>query len=718
MQAADLPFTRDLVLIGGGHTHALVLKRWGMSPLPGTRVTIVNPEATAPYSGMLPGHLAGHYKREALDIDLVKLARFAGARIIIDRAVALDPLARRVSLASGTQIGFDTASIDVGVTSGMPDVIGFADHAVPAKPLGPFASRWRAFLDQDGPSDVAIIGGGVAGVEIAMACAHALRQRDRPAKVHLVEHSVALSTLPDRSVRRLRKAMRDQGVTLHENTKIQRVTEEGLETDSGLMPARFVCGAAGARPHPWLNDTGLSLKNGFIEIAQTLESSEKDVFATGDCAHMVASPRPKAGVYAVRQAPILFDNLRASLSGQRPSRQYHPQADYLKLISLGEKAALGDRYGITCSGPWVWRLKNRIDQKFMNKFRDLPALSTPEIPRNHAAGLDDLLKGKPLCGGCGAKVGQPALRAALAGPYGTDALPGDDAAVIEIGNTQTVLSTDHLREMVRDPIAMTKIVAHHALGDIWAMGATPRAATANLVIRQASSRIATRVLEEIMTAAREVMRDAGAEIVGGHSSQGAEMTIGFTLLGTCERTPITLAGARSGDRILLTKSIGSGLIMAAEMQGLAQGDWVAQALSRMTQSQRAASNILRHAHAMTDVTGFGLLGHLHNICVNSQVNARIVLHAVPLMTGALNLAETGLRASLHDTNRMIMPELPKDALHDLLFDPQTAGGLLATVSADDAPEVLERLIDAGYEAADIGEITSAATQQRPQISIV
>ncbi|MBP0481394.1 selenide, water dikinase SelD [Sagittula salina] len=697
----DWPFTRDLLLIGGGHTHAIVLKRWGMTPLPGTRVTVINPEPTAPYSGMLPGHLAGHYSRDALDIDLVRLARFAGARLLIDRATGLDPIARAVTLASGRRIDFDTASIDIGITSEMPQLPGFAQYAVPAKPLGRFASAWRAYLDQTGPAQVAVIGGGVAGAEIAMAFAHAMRARGRPAQVHIVESGRVLAALPERAAQRLRSALETQRVTLHEHTNVTEVTAEGLHTDKGAIPARFVCGATGARPQDWLQNSDLALHEGFVEVGPTLETSTPGIFAVGDCAHMVSTPRPKAGVYAVRQAPVLYDNLRASLAGRSPRRRYVPQSNYLKLISLGEKAALGDRFGWSFSGGWVWRCKDRIDQTFMKKFSDLPAMERPAAPKEHAEGLDDLLRGKPLCGGCGAKVGQPALIAALQAGSG-DAMPGDDAAVVSIDGAQLVLSTDHLRESLLDPIAMTEIAAHHALGDIWAMGGRPKAATANLVIRQASGRIATRILREIMEAGRAVMEDAGAEIVGGHSSQGAETTIGFTVLGRCDRAPITLKGARPGDRLILTKPIGSGLIMAAEMMGQAQGAWVAQALRLMTVSQRRASEILSGAHAMTDVTGFGLLGHLHNICMNSGSGAELWLDAVPVMTGAHALAESGLRASLHGENRLVMPELPQDARHDLLFDPQTAGGLLAAVPPGDT---LQRLIDAGYPAAEIGEVT-------------
>ena len=143
----NIPFTRDLVLIGGGHTHALVLRKWGMDPLPGVRVTVINPGPTAPYSGMLPGFVAGHYTRDELDIDLVRLCRFAGARLISGFADGIDVVNRAITVAGRSPIAFDVASVDVGITSSMPDLPGFATGAVPAKPLGAFATRWDAFRE-------------------------------------------------------------------------------------------------------------------------------------------------------------------------------------------------------------------------------------------------------------------------------------------------------------------------------------------------------------------------------------------------------------------------------------------------------------------------------------------------------------------------------------------------------------------------------------------
>lgn len=705
----SVPLTRDLVLIGGGHTHALVLRMWGMKPLAGVRLTLINPGPTAPYSGMLPGLLAGHYDRKSLEIDLVALAQFAGARLVLGAAHEINPQARVVRVAGRPPIAYDVASVDIGITSDMPDMEGFAQNAVPAKPLAPFAERWQAFVDGPASSGAAVIGGGVAGAEIAMAMAHALRGRGRDEPVRIVDRSTALSAVNPVGQAKLRRALRAAGVEIIEQTQVARVTPEGLETADGRqIGAAFVCGAAGAQAQAWLADSGLTTVRGFLAVSETLQTSDPAIFAAGDCAELTHAPRPKAGVYAVRAAPVLFGNLQAALSG-RPLRGYQPQRDYLKLISLGHKSALAERFGTAFVGPLLWRWKDQIDRSFMAKFSKLPVMKPSPLPALVADGVREAVGNKPMCGGCGAKVGRGALRDALATlPQTTrpdiESIAGDDAAVIVTAGQRQVMTTDHLRAFWADPVVMTRIAAVHALGDVWAMGAAPQATTASLILPRMSPELQQRTMAEVMQAARSVMEPAGAAIVGGHSSMGDEFTVGFTVTGLCARPPITLAGAKDGDAILLTKPVGSGVIMAAAMAGEVDGAIVAAALDQMQTGQDRASQILTTAHAMTDLTGFGLAGHIAGICEASGLGATIDLGAVPLMDGAEELANNGVRSTLYDDNRAGAGPVfgATGPRAELLFDPQTAGGLLAAVAPQEADRLLAELRAAGYPAARIG----------------
>jgi selenide,water dikinase len=532
-------------------------------------------------------------------------------------------------------------------------------------------------------------------------------------QVTLIDNADALSALGSKARKRVRDAMLALDVTLIENTGVATIQDDHLMLSDGRrIPTWFTTGTAGARAQGWLAKTGLVLEDGFVAVGPTLQSSDGAVFAAGDCAHLTETPRPKAGVFAVREAPVLYHNLRAALTGD-PLRRYRPQRDYLKLISLGGKTALAEKFGTVFAGPVMWRWKDRIDQKFMDQFRDLPAMQPPALPALRTLGMEQALGNKPLCGGCGAKVGRTTLRGALAALPKSErddirSLPGDDAALLLTGGARQVMTSDHLRSFTDDPALMTRIAAIHALGDIWAMGAAPQAATATVILPRLSSALQDRNLSEIMTVADQVMRAAGAEIVGGHTSSGDELTNGFTITGLCTDEPITLGGGQAGDALILTKPLGSGVLMAAEMAGLAQGAWVLNAFDQMIQPQSEASRILSGAHAMTDVTGFGLAGHLAGICEASGVGARLDLTQIPVMQGAVEMAAAGVRSSLFEDNRSLVPDLSDTGKAALLFDPQTAGGLLAAVPEDQADALVARLCKAGYPAARIGVLVKGA----------
>ncbi|MFN3936571.1 MAG: selenide, water dikinase SelD [Gemmobacter sp.] len=722
---ADLPLTRDLVLVGGGHAHALVLLRWIMRPMVGARLTLINPDPTAPYTGMLPGHVAGHYPREALEIDLVALCLRAGARFVRGSATAIDRKARLVTVSGRPPVGYDVLSLDVGITAGMPQLPGFETHAHAAKPLGPFADSWATFVEavrtaRMAPT-VAVIGGGVAGVELALAMAWRLRSVGARPEVRLVENGPRiLRDLGERAARRLAWQLASAGIEVLAGAETRRITAAGLElADGRTVPARFVAGAAGATPHPWLADTGLALDRGFVRVGPTLQSeTDARIFAVGDCASLVHAPRPKAGVFAVRAAPILDRNLRIALAesgaGMIPFR---PQRDYLKLISTGRRAAVGEKFGLVLSGARIWRLKDRIDRRFMDRFRALPPMPAPARPAaaaaDAAAGLD-----RPFCAGCGSKVGGGVLARVLDGlppPRRADVVsrPGDDAAVLDIGGARQVITVDHLRALTEDPWLMTRIAAVHALGDVWAMGAAPQAALASIVLPRMSEPLQERTLAEIMSAASEVFRAAGAEVVGGHTTMGAEMTIGFAVTGlVADGRVIGLAGAGPGDALILTKPLGTGIVLAAAMRGAAGGSVVSNLLSAMAVPQQAAARILAaRARAMTDVTGFGLAGHLGNICAASGGGAEVWLDRLPVYPGAAALAAAGHESVLAPANRRDHAARFDDpsAAPAVLFDPQTAGGLLAAVPSAEADDLLAAIRETGLaEAAIIGTVTAAA----------
>ncbi len=715
----QIPLTQDLVLIGGGHAHALVARMWGMRPLPGVRLTLVNPGPTAPYSGMLPGHIAGHYGRDELDIDLVKLARFAGARLVLGAATGLDPEAKRIDIAGRAPIHYDVASLDVGIHAEMPMIDGFEAYALGAKPLDTYAARWRDFVNRVAAGaaapDVMVIGGGVAGTELSLAMSHRLRGLGQTPRVTLIEAADSLSGFKAMALAKVHRALAAFGIEVRRGAKVTRVDPASVTLADGTrIPAALTIGAAGAFAHGWLSNSALPLTpDGFVKVGETLQvPGHPALFAVGDCAHLSASPRPKAGVFAVRAAPVLAHNLRASLSGGR-MKAFRPQKDFLKLVSLGDKTALAEKWGMALATPMLWRWKNRVDQSFMDKFRDLPRMNQPALPREVAQDVRaEAGEGaQMLCAGCGSKIapnvlGQALLDLPRAGRDDVLMGPGDDAALLAMGDTRQVLTTDHLRAFTEDPQLFARIAAIHALGDIWAMGARPQAVLTQITVPRQSEAMQARVLSEMLAAAGAVVADAGAEIVGGHSTMGAECVLGFSVTGLLTGPAITLAGAEPGDILALTRPIGTGTILAAEMQGRAQGRDVAEMLRQMAQTQGAVAEALACAHAMTDVTGFGLAGHLMAMMKASGHAAELWLDDVPLYDGALGLAEAGVRSTIQPAN---MAAAPVTGLGDpgrvaLLHDPQTAGGFLAALSPGDVAAARARVEAAGGILCEIGRV--------------
>jgi selenide,water dikinase len=335
-----------------------------------------------------------------------------------------------------------------------------------------------------------------------------------------------------------------------------------------------------------------------------------------------------------------------------------------------------------------------------------------ELPDMAANGGSDGAE-EMRCGGCAAKVPAEVLGRVMArlDPAQSDAVAiglasPDDAALLSFPGAPPLLQTvDFFRAMVSDPYLFGRIAATHALGDIYAMGGVPETALAIATLPPARPAIVEDDLFHMLKGGTEVLEAAGALLVGGHSAEGAELALGFAVTGrTRPGRLLRKGGLRPGDRLLLTKPLGTGVILAAEMRGRAAARDVGAAIAAMLQPAAAASACLaaHGATACTDVTGFGLLGHLVEMLTasgtpGSQVGARLDPEAIPALDGALALLAGGLTSSLHDANRSALAALASGAsendpaLASLLVDPQTAGGLLAGVPAERAALCLDEL---------------------------
>ena len=371
------PPPTDVVLIGGGHAHVQVLHRWITEPPVRTRLTLVVDRARAVYSGMVPGFAAGDYALHELEIDAARLARRAGAHVVLARAVAVDSAGRRITVEHGPDVRYDVASLDVGATVRGLDLPGVREHALATRPIRDWVDRLDAQVAaaierSSGPLRIVVVGGGAAGVELGFTLPP--RVRARGVEPHVTVLSDAREILPGdspRAARRIRHEAHGRGITIRTNARVVAVEPDAVCLDHERVPADLIVWATGAAPWPWLAASSLPTdEGGFVGVQPTLlVAGCDDLFAVGDCASIESAPWVrKAGVYAVREGPILDANLRARLAG-KPLREYRPQRRILSLIHLGDRRALASKWGVVAVGGWVWRWKRMVDRRFVRRYR-------------------------------------------------------------------------------------------------------------------------------------------------------------------------------------------------------------------------------------------------------------------------------------------------------------------------------------------------------------
>jgi selenide, water dikinase len=405
MQNSQHPVVKDLVLVGGGHSHIAVLKRFGMRPLPGVRLTMICRETHTPYSGMLPGLVAGHYEFDEAHIDLGPLCRFAGARLYHDEAIGLDLDAQSIHCRGRPPVKYDIVSMNIGSTPQTSGVPGADGNVVPVKPINQFISHWQSMIDRvlarNSGVRIGVVGTGAGGVEILLAVKHRLRRAllERGRTDDHIEYYLFGDTgeiLPSHNARARRafqRVLRDQRVHVLAGEAVVEVSPGRLVSAQGMeyaLDEMLWVTAAGAAS--WLAGSGLRVDGqGFIAVNDALQSiSHPSVFAAGDIASVENHPRPKSGVFAVRQGRPLADNLRRALQG-RPLLPFRPQRHFLSLITTGDKYAVASRGNWALEGRLVWRWKDWIDRRFMRRYSVLPEMTQAQQPAL-ASGLADALR--------------------------------------------------------------------------------------------------------------------------------------------------------------------------------------------------------------------------------------------------------------------------------------------------------------------------------------
>jgi selenide,water dikinase len=735
-----------------------------MNPPANAQLQVVLDRPVAVYSGMVPGFVAGDYALHELEIDVLPLARRAKAGVILSAALDLDPVRKEIALEGRPPIRFDLASIDIGSTVRGLELPGVAKHTLATRPIGRFVqsidARLEAFAATGNRPRILFIGGGAAGVELALTIDARLRRAGlEPSLAVVTSDDSLLGGASPQTRRAIAKEAAARGIESILRTRVLRADPSGVvvtgadEPEAGgevrTLTADLVIWATGAAPAEFpKNELSSGLRrdsSGFLETRETLQTAGfDDVFAVGDCAGLAQFRWvPRAGVYAVRQGPILDHNLRAALEGSSMKR-YRPQRDFLSLLNLGDRRALGSKWGFAFAGPAVFRLKDWIDRRFMERFQVLdqgghPTEKLASLGAMGGSGSGADAEEEMACGGCAAKLGAEPLSAALAklpvSPANPSVLLGLDArddvgATRDASGRTTLHNIDVIRSFCEDPWLVGRVAASNALSDLFAKGGQPRFAQAVIGLPDTDAHDVQEMLFQSLSGIRKTLDQLDVSLLGGHTTIGEELTVGLAVTGDGPEDGRLLAqaGACAGDDLLLSSGLGTGVVLAGDRMGWARGEWVAATYTMMQHTNDVAGRLALEfgAHAATDVTGFGLADHLLTLLEADDLTALIDRAAVPLLPGAALLWESGLRSTAHPPNKSAFEgrmRAARESDEAWLFDPQTAGGLLLAVPPERTADMIDAFARAGESRlVRIGHLVERSSETadnlRGQIEII
>jgi selenide,water dikinase len=680
--------TKHLVLVGGGHAHVEILRRWRMLGPRDLQLTLISPDSETLYSGMLPGLVAKHYREKDVVLDLHYNARKAGATFIRDQVVSLVPEEKKLVLKERPPLHYDVVSFDIGSRTKRPEFLPASDNILATRPFPVLLKKlslWDSEVEKKRQQIVAV-GSGAAGFELILALK--ARYRGRNCFFSLVDSKSRLSKVQLR-------ILREEGVEVLQGQEVREVKQAG----SGQLRVSFMNGefisadkllwAAGPEAHPVFG----SLKNrdGFFLVNPYLQAIDHpEIFGAGDCiAHEEHPWVERAGVYAVREAPILFQNLLVAITKAGSLKKYSPQRRFLKILNTSRGDAILDRKPFHFSAGWVWPLKEYIDIGFMNKYR-------PERVKP----LTD-----PDCGGCGGKIGSDTLCRVLEKLNPQFKESSDDVAFVEFQGKSLAATVDEFKDFGVDPYLFGKIAAVGAASDMYAKNLKPEFALSVVHLPKLAGKIAEDFLCHYIAGGESIFKPEGIKVVGGQTNESDGWSAGFSLFGSAEGKIWRKGPPKVGDVLVLTKPLGSGIILAAAMQEASVGREIDLCLAKMSESSAGTAKVLSEfsPSAATDVTGFSFLGHLKEMLEKGGLGAEIQWKQIPFYQGAEELFAQGYRSRMNALNERAFPIKDLSEMEKILYTPETAGGILAAVPESDVQKILTEIPGARV----VGKVTSS-----------
>jgi selenide,water dikinase len=681
--------SQTLVLVGAGHANIALIRRFVMDPLPDVRLVVINPEATTPYSGMLPGFLSRHYTEDELFIDIAALCSQAGARFIRGSLHSIDPVARTLTIhhqvvsSSPLTLKFDNCVLNTGA-SPADSFPNRHRHCYYVKPIRDLL-RVLPILDQTinvpDPS-LAIVGGGAAGVELAFA----FRERyGRDCEITIVskyrfENDPSLKAGADQ----IRRSLVERYIKLIDERSVVEATEAGVLLDCGQMiPANAICVAIPVSPPSWIAQSLLPTSDGFLRVDQMLcVQGTQNLYAAGDIVSL-ETPRGRSGVMAVRAGEYLAKAIWTKLNGHTP-KAFNPQKNWLTLLNLGDGSAIGIRGAFIAKGRLMFRLKDAIDRRFVRRFR----------PRAVSKG------GLMRCEGCAAKLPGMTLETAFSQHF-------EDAAIEHDGNRIRFRSIDALTYLVNDPYLMGFLTVRHAVSDIWAMGGSPTFCLSLIAVQRADNQnLESEEFAEVIRGVQDAATAYEITLVGGHSLSLDQPMVAISIEGEGLMS-FSKQSVKQNDELWLTGPIGSGILFAALSAGESVGNSIDSWINQATQSLSNASRLaVEHGvNAMTDVTGFGLAGHVKEMLGTSGFSMEWS-DEIDVLDNVARCTQRGIRSTAHESNKLYAGSVGIGAPDPVVFDPQTCGPLLIAIQPAGAHGLIKAWREVGLSPQRVGRITT------------
>lgn len=725
IQIEEIPITNDLVLIGGGHSHLSVLMKLSKRPINGNRITLITNEIDTPYSGMIPGYIEGIYSWRDSHIDLYRLCLKLNVRFIHAEVERVSAHEKEIYFKDRPKIKFDVLSINTGIQSNNREIKGAAKYCLPVKPISKLANNFLNKITNF--KSIAFIGGGAGSVELALAIKKRFLNINQDIKITIITGKRGLlSTFPQKTKLTSLKTLEKFKIDIIEYKRVLEVKpKQIILSDKSMLKIDKAILSTNSMTPKWLAKSDILLtKDNYILVNKSFQTNYKYVFASGDVIDFNNQNLKKAGVFAVRSGKPLAINIKQFILGKKLV-EYKFNKNYLALIGTSKRSAIATKYNLTFNSRFFFYLKKYIDQNFIKKFSDfkirkkftLEALKTDVLNifvkhKEKITDKNDIMQ----CKGCAAKVPLNALKQALP----KDIVSTSEDAVSVPGYPELYQTVDMISSIITDPFLLGKIAANHSISDMVSVNSKITSAMMILQLPLSKTEINSRDLEQVLLGANEIFKTIDCPLIGGHTMIGKDKDpiIGFSILGQKQKKIKIVKNRRkikTKDLLILTEKIGSGLIFAGINNYLIDSYFQTDVIKQMIKGNLNFGKISNHLNilSMTDITGFGLANHLLNLIKrdNSKTGLTIYPNKIPLFEGVNECLNKDIKSSLFKSNydiaqKDIIYKRDKSKLDNILYDPQTVGGIAFIIPQEEKYKHFKVLKENNIKFTEIGFVNN------------